>query len=150
MPEYAGMHKSFLDYFFVGASSDGPPDIAKARCHIAQSVRITLLMLALCEKRAPNERFLLIIADSWSCAAPNMAWICAICDFKMHIGLKESDARAVFSTDGEGDAFFKLLEDNEPRFKGLWIIVTSSSWSLLPLRRRMPMMGKRTNSHLHL
>lgn len=47
-----------------------------------------------------------------------MAWICAICDFKMHIGLQELDVRAVFSTNSEGDAFLKLLEDDEPRFKG--------------------------------
>lgn len=90
----------------------------QSKAPVLQSARITLLMLALFERRAPKERIFLMVADSWSYAAPNIAWICAICEFKMHIGLKILDIRAVFNKKDE-DAFLKALEGDRQRFRGL-------------------------------
>lgn len=99
---------------------------------VYQSARATGFIFSALEARAPQHRIVVMCSDSWSCAAPNLAWACTVYDFKLHFGITDVDMESVLRDQGKIDRLRLALIGDKERYYGYdgkrhWVEVHSHS-----------------------
>ncbi|KAK5124278.1 hypothetical protein LTR85_001981 [Meristemomyces frigidus] len=82
------------------------------------TARVTCMMFDLLERREPHDRIIVMCSDSWTSSAPNLAWACAVYDFRLHVGLTDVDIDATMGVRTRAEEVRSAIKSDGERYFG--------------------------------